>query len=101
MLAARPLLGNRHDSEGQSEVRLQLHALAYNLGMLLSSTDLPDEIASWSLASLQMRLIRIGARVVRHARTIAFQLAEVAIPRDLFRRILAAIHRLGPSPAPS
>jgi len=85
----------------QNEVRLQLHALAYNLGMFLSSADLPDEIASWSLTSLQTRLIKIGARVVRHARTITFQLAEVAIPRDLFHRILAAIHRLRPSPAPT
>jgi hypothetical protein len=47
------------------------------------------------------RLIKIGARVVRHARAITIQLAEVAIPRDLFHRILDAIHRLRPSPAPS
>jgi hypothetical protein len=83
----------------QNEVRLQLHALAYNLGMFLQSADLPDEIASWSLTSLQTRLIKIGARVVRHARTITFQLAEVAISCDLFHRILAAIQRLRPSPA--
>ena len=85
----------------QNEVRLQLHALAYNLGMFLQAAELPDEVASWSLTSLQTRLIKIGARVVRHARAIIFQLAEVAIPRDLFHRILAAIHRLRPSPAPS
>ncbi len=85
----------------QNEVRLQLHALAYNLGMFLQAADLPDEVASWSLTSLQTRLIKIGARVVRHARTITFQLAEVAIPRDLFHRILAAIHRLRLLPAPT
>ena len=85
----------------QNEVRLQLHALAYNLGMFLHSAELPDEIATWSLTSLQTRLIKIGARVVRHARTTTFQLAEIAIPRDLFQQILAAIHRLRPSPAPS
>ena len=83
----------------QNEVRLQLHALDYNLGMFPSSADLPDEVASWSLTSLQTRLIKIGARVVHHARTISFQLAEVAIPRDLFHQILAAIHRLRPSHA--
>lgn len=82
-------------------MRLQLHALAYNLGMFLQSTDLPNEIATWSLTSLQTRLIKIGARVVRHARTIAFQLAEVAISRDLFRSILTAIQRLRPSPVPT
>jgi hypothetical protein len=85
----------------QNEVRLQLHALAYNLGMFLHSVDLPDELATWSLTSLQTRLIKVGARVVRHARTITFQLAEVAISRDLFHKILAAIHRLRPSPVPS
>ena len=85
----------------QNEVRLQLHALAYNLGMFLGSADLPDEVALWSLTSLQTRLIKIGARVVHHARSITFQLAEVAIPRHLFHRILAAIQRLRPWPAPS
>jgi hypothetical protein len=85
----------------QNEVRLQLHALAYNLGMFLQGAELPDEVAPWSLTSLQTRLIKIGARVVRHARTITFRLAEVAIPRGLFHQILAAIHRLRPSPAPS
>lgn len=84
-----------------NEVRLQLHALAYDLGMFLQAAELPDEVASWSLMSLQTRLIKIGARVVRHARAIIFQLAEVAIPRDLFHCILAAIHRLRLSPAPS
>ena len=84
----------------QNEVRLQLHALAYNLGMFLQTAELPDEVATWSLTSLQTRLIKIGARVIRHARMITFQLAEVAISCELFQRILAAIHRLRPSPAP-
>ncbi len=88
-------------SMAQNEVRLQLHALAYNLGMFLQAADLPDEIADWSLTSLQTRLIKIGARVVRHARAITFQLAEVAVCGDLFHRILAAIHRLRPSPVPT
>lgn len=51
-----------------------------------------------SATSLQTRLIKIGARVVRHARAITFQLAEVAISGDLFHRILAAIHRLHAPP---
>lgn len=51
--------------------------------------DLPDEFASWPLTSLQTHLVKIGARVVRHARSITFQLAEVAVRRDLFHRILA------------
>ena len=85
----------------QNEVRLQLHALAYNLGAFLQGTDLPKEMADWSLTSLQTRLIKIGARVVRHARAITFQLAEVAVSGDLFNRILAAIQRLRAPPVPA
>ena len=81
-----------------NEVRLQLHALAYNLGSFLQRTDLPEEVADWSLTSIQSRLIKIGARVVRHARKITFQLAEVAVPRNVFRQILAAIRALKPPP---
>jgi hypothetical protein len=83
----------------QTEVRLQLHALAYNLGVLLKGADLLEEIADWLLTSLQTRLIKIGARVVRHVRAITFQLAEVAVRGDLFIHILAAIHRLRSPPA--
>ena len=74
----------------QNEVRLQLHALAYNLGVFLQGTDLPEEMADWSLTSLQTRVIIIGARVVRHTRIITFQLAELAVSGDLFNRISAA-----------
>jgi hypothetical protein len=85
----------------QNEVRLQLHALAYNLGAFLQIADLPEEIATWSLTSLQTRLIKVGARVVRHARAVTFQLAEVMISGDLFHRILLAIHRLRLSAVPT
>jgi hypothetical protein len=81
-----------------NEVRLQLHALAYNMGSLLKRADLPEEVADWSLTSIQSRLIKIGARVVRHARKITFQLAEVAVPRNIFGQILAAIRALKPPP---
>ena len=64
-----------------NEVRLQLHALAYNLGSFLKRADLPEEIADWSLTSIQSRLIKIGAQVVRHARKITFQLAEARLYR--------------------
>ena len=64
-------------------------------------TDLPKEMADWSLTSLQTQLIKIGARVVRHARAITFQLAEVAVSRGLFNCILAAIQRLRAPPVPT
>jgi hypothetical protein len=44
---------------------------------------------------------RVGAKVVRHARQVIFQMAEVAIPRELFRAILEGIGRLKwPTPLP-
>lgn len=90
--------GQFRQPKAQNEVRLQLHALAYHLGVLLQGTDLPEEMADWSLTSLQNRLIKIGARVVRHARIITSQPAEVAVSGDLFNRILAAIQRLRAPP---
>jgi len=50
------------------------------------------------LTSLQLKLIKIGARVVRHARAITFQLADVAVTGPMVRSILAAIRRLRAPP---
>ena len=69
-------------------MRLQLHALAYNLAVFLANVGLPEPMAEWSLTSLQLKLIKIGARVVRHARAITFQLAEVAVSWPIDRRTL-------------
>ncbi len=82
-----------------NEVRLQLHALAYNLATFLRCIELPEAMADWSLTSLQLKLIKIGARVVRHARAITFQLAEVAITGTMVRAVLAAIRRLRAPPS--
>jgi hypothetical protein len=82
-----------------NEVRLQLHALAYNLAVFLSHVGVPEPMADWSLTSLQLKLIKIGARVVRHARAITFQLAEVAVSGPMFHTIIAAIKRLRAPPA--
>ena len=62
-------------------VRPQLHALAYNLGNFLRKLATPEPIKDWSLTSLEDKLIKIGAKVVSHGRYVAFQMAEVAIPR--------------------
>jgi hypothetical protein len=71
--------------------RLQLPALAPNLATFVRCIDLPEEMADWSLTSLQLKLIKIGACVVRHARAITFQQAEVAVTGPMVRAILAAI----------
>ena len=77
-------------------VRLQLHALAYNLANFLRSLALPGEIAEWSLTSLREKVVKIGAKVITHGRYVIFQMAEVAVPRELFGRILDRIARLRP-----
>jgi len=81
-------------------VRLQLHALAYTLGNFMRTLALPEAVEHWSLTTLREKLIKIGAKVVRHGRYITFQLAEVAIPRTLFAEILGLIDGLRPAPLP-
>jgi hypothetical protein len=82
-------------------VRLQLHALAYNLGNFLRTLAMPEPIRNWSLTSLKEKLIKIGAKVVSHGRHIAFQMAEVTITRMLFAEILRLIAELRPPPDPA
>ncbi len=77
-----------------NEVRLQLFALAYNLGNFLRRLALPRKISHWSLTTLREKAIKIGAKVVRSSRYVTFQLAEVAIKRDLFHAILERIAQL-------
>jgi Transposase DDE domain group 1 len=84
--------------EERHGVMRQLFALAYNLANFLRSLVLPDEVAQWSLSTLCEKLVKIGARIVRHGRYVVFQLAEVAVPRTLFAEILRRIDRLRGSP---
>jgi Transposase DDE domain group 1 len=77
-----------------NQVRLQLFVLAYNLGNFLRQSVLPQSVRHWTLTTLRERLIKIGAKVVRHSRKIVFQMAEVAVQRELFRAILERIGRL-------
>jgi hypothetical protein len=55
---------------------------------------LPQAVRHWTLTTLREKLIKIGAKVVRHSRKGIFQMAEVAVPRELFRVILEGIVRL-------
>jgi hypothetical protein len=85
-----------------NQVRLQLFVLAYNLGNFLRRLALPNSVKHWSLTTLREKLIKIGAKVVTHARYVIFQMAEVAVPRWLFRTILERIRRLRPrEPVPT
>ena len=77
------------------QARVPCHiALAYNLGDFLRSLALANAVARWSLATLREKLVKIGARVVRHSRSVVFQLAEMAVPRVLFAEVLRRIDRL-------
>jgi hypothetical protein len=53
------------------------------------------------LTTLRDRWVKIGDRIVRHGRSIAFQMAEVMVPRALFGQILDAIAALRPMPPPA
>ena len=80
-------------------VRLQLHALAYNPANFLRTLATPSEIETWSLTSLRERLIKTGTRLVRHGRYAIFQMAEAALPRQVFAGILGLINGLRDPPA--
>jgi hypothetical protein len=77
-----------------NQVRLALFVLAYNLGNFMRRFALPGEVAHWSLTSVQLKLIKIGAKIVSHSRMTIFQMAAVAVSEKLFRSILSRIHRL-------
>jgi len=76
-------------------------ALAYNLGNFLRTLATPEPIKDWSLTSLKEKLIKIGAKVVSHGRYVIFQMAEVAIARQMFQEILRLIAELRPQPPPA
>jgi hypothetical protein len=80
-----------------NEVGLQLSVLAYNLGNLWRRLGLPRRIKSWSLTSLQHRLMKTGGRLVKHARYYWLLLAEGHLNRCLFGEML---NRLAALPAP-
>src|SRR5438132_2500309 len=82
-------------------VRLQLRALAYNLGNFMRTLATPKTAEPWPLTSLREKLIKIGAKVVSHGRYVTFQMAEVAVRRQMFADILSLIARLRAPPAPA
>ena len=60
---------------------------------------MPKTAEQLSLTSLREKLIKIGAKVVSHGRYVMFQMAEVALPRQMFHDILRLIARLRAPPA--
>ena len=68
-----------------NRVRLTLFVLAYNLGNFLRRLCLPKAFKHWSLRSVQVKLIKMGGRLVRHS-------------RRLLQGVLDRIGRLSPAP---
>ena len=81
-----------------NQVRLWLFVLTYNLGNFMRRLVLPEDMKHWTLTSLQTRLIKTGGRLVRHARRLVFQLAEVLVTRETLTGILERISRLRLAP---
>jgi hypothetical protein len=85
-----------------NQTRLQLFALGYSLANFLRRLALPRDGEHWSLTTLREKLVKIGAKVTRHAKYVTFQLAEVAVPRRLFAAILDRVAQLAiPPPSAS
>ena len=66
----------------------------YNLGNFLRRLVLPRRIKHWSLRTLLSKLIKIGAKVVHHSRMVTFQMAEVAVSKEIWAEMLSRIDRL-------
>jgi len=73
-----------------NQARLQLFALAYNLANQMR-LRLPESIANWSLTTLKHKLVKLGARFIRHARSHIFQLAEAVMPHGAFSTLIRNI----------
>ena len=67
-----------------NEARLQLSVLTYNLGNLYRRLVLSTRSDTWSLTSLQQRLVKTGGWLVKHARYYWLLLAESHLTRHLF-----------------
>ncbi len=81
-----------------NQVRLSLFVLAYNLGNFVRRFALPSKVSHWSLRSIQLKLIKIGAEVISHARRTVFQCTEVAVHGELFDSLLSRIRSLASVP---
>ena len=90
--AVVPQLPQRSCPPSASRARLQPRQLHAHPGVTRCSGAVVADDAS-------EKLIKIGANIVRHGHYVTFQMAEVAIPRDLFADIPRRIDRLRPPPS--
>ena len=92
----------RYEAEAPAWVgHCHCHLCRKHTGAAFATMLWYPEVERWSMTTLREKLMKIGAKVVRHGRYVTFQLAEVAVSRDLFRKILSLIDDLRPRPAPA
>jgi hypothetical protein len=82
----------------ENEVRLKLFIMAYNLGNIFRTLALPEGIRDWSLRTIQLKLIKVGGRLIRHARYYYLLLAETTIDALMWGDIMRKISCLCPAP---
>ncbi len=97
MNRAAPLLGNN----GSCADYYQFYCCVGTLPHRVLQQPQPIADIEWSLSTLREKLVKVGAKVVRHGRYVTFQLAKVAVPRELFRKILSLIDDLRRRPVPA
>jgi DDE family transposase len=85
--------GPRADQRGSLTPQVSV-SRSDNLGNLWRRLVLPKRIDTWSLTSVQQRLVKTGGRLVRHARYYWLLLAESHLTRRLFGSMLQRIWAL-------
>ena len=93
--------GKHPRGTSQFDPQRKSNVSAISLDTAPNAADLACQAGIILSPSKTQRLLKIGAKVVRHGRYVTFQLAEVAVPRELFRKILSLIDDLRPRPAPA
>ncbi len=81
----------------ENETRLKLFIMAYNMGNFLRTLVLPEGIKHWSLRTIQLKMIKIGARLIKHARYYCLLLAETSISEKIFVCLMSNIKQLCPA----
>ena len=77
---------------------MKLFLMVYDKGNFFRTLVLPDGIKDWSLRTIQLKLIKIGGRLIRHARYYYMLLAEVSIKERLWGSIMDNIRQLSAAP---
>ena len=86
---------------GDSELVYSQRSQTANLRNFMRTLAMPKAAEPWSLTSLREKLIKIGTKVVSHGRYVTFQMAEIAVPQQMFVDILSLIARLRAPLAPA